>query len=206
MVAFAVVAAVVTVTPGLDTVLVLRTAAVSGRRAALAAGAGINLGCFLWAAASALGITALLAASQLAYDTLRWAGAGYLCWLGARTLWRARRRGGTVEAPPVPAPRSALASFRTGLVTNLLNPKVGFFYLSILPQFLPRHVDPLLATTTMALIHDAEGMAWFLLLVLVARGVAGLLNRPTVRRRFDQLTGVVFIAFGLRLAVQGSRH
>src|SRR6266480_4685811 len=115
LLAFAVFAAVVTITPGLDTMLVVRTAAVSGRRAAFAAAAGINLGCLCWAVASALGITALLTASRLGYDVLRWAGAAYLCYLGARTLWRARRP----SVPPV-APRVG-GSFRTGLTTNLLN-------------------------------------------------------------------------------------
>ncbi|WP_344127442.1 LysE family translocator [Luedemannella flava] len=205
MLAFALVAAVVTVTPGLDTVLVLRTAAVSGRRAALAAGAGINMGCFVWAVASGLSITAVLTASRLAYDGLRWAGAAYLCWLGFRALWTSRRAGTVAEVGPVPAQRAVVA-FRTGLATNLLNPKVGVFYLSILPQFLPENASPVLASVTMALIHNLEGLAWFALLVLVVRGAGGLINRPTVRRRLDQIVGVCFIGFGLRLAAEGARR
>jgi threonine/homoserine/homoserine lactone efflux protein len=206
LLAFAAFAAVVTVTPGLDTMLVVRTAAVSGRRAALAAAAGIGTGCLCWALASGLGITALLTASRFGYDALRWAGAGYLCLLGVLALWRRRRPSTVDDEVPEPARTGTGRAFRVGLTTNLLNPKVGVFYLSVLPQFLPRGVSPLLASTAMAVIHDIEGLLWFAVLVfLVGRG-ARLLARPGVRRRLDQLTGVVFVAFGLRLALESHRH
>src|SRR6266508_6728632 len=136
LLAFAAFAAVLTVTPGLDTVLVLRTTARQGRRAGFAAALGISLGCLCWALASALGITALLAASRLAYEVLRWLGVGYLCWLGVKALWGARR-GAPPTAPPSTMDMPIGAALRTGLTTNLLNPKVGAFYVSVLPQFLP---------------------------------------------------------------------
>jgi threonine/homoserine/homoserine lactone efflux protein len=206
MLAFAAVAAIVTVTPGLDTVLVLRVVAVSGRGAALCAAGGIGLGCLFWAGASGLGITAILTASQLAYNVLRLAGAAYLFWLGVRALKPARHR----DMPDAPAQRPnlerPLAAFRRGLLTNLLNPKIGVFYLSILPQFLPTGVNPLLASILLALVHDIEGITWFALLILLAHRASGFVNRPAVRRRFDRITGVVFIGFGLRLAVQGAPH
>jgi threonine/homoserine/homoserine lactone efflux protein len=206
LVAFAAVAAILTVTPGVDTLLVLRTAAVGGRTAALAAGAGIGLGCLCWAAASALGLTALLAASRLAYDVLRWAGAAYLCWLGVHALWRARHESSTLDATDHgPAARPA-AAFRIGLVNNLLNPKVGVFYLSMLPQFLPDGVNPLLASLAMATIHNVEGMLWFVLLAFAVGRAGGLLARPGFRRRLDQLTAAVFIGFGVRLAVEAARR
>jgi RhtB (resistance to homoserine/threonine) family protein len=196
--AFAVFAAVLTVTPGLDTMLVLRTTAVAGRRAGLAAVAGIALGCLAWAVASALGVTALLAASRLAFDVLRVAGVGYLCWLGIRALWQARN-GPAIVAQPSTVDSHA---FRTGLTTNLLNPKVGVFYLSVMPQFLPPGADPLLASVALGAIHVAEGLCWLSVVVLAVNRARGWLTRPAVKRRLEQLTGVAFLGFGLRLALQ----
>jgi len=162
------------------------------------------LGCLAWAVASALGITALLTASRVAYEVLRWAGAAYLCYLGVRALWR-HRRPSTAESPVPVAEHSAGRSFRIGLTTNLLNPKVGVFYLSVLPQFLPHGVSPLLASTAMALVHNLEGLVWFTVLVFLVRRAARLFARPAVRRRLDQVTGVVFVALGLRLALESHR-
>jgi threonine/homoserine/homoserine lactone efflux protein len=177
-------------------VLVLRLTASRGRLAGFAAATGVALGCLCWALASALGITALLTASRFGYDVLRWAGAGYLCFLGIRTLWRAHRPSTVDGAEPV----RVGTSFRTGLTTNLLNPKVGVFYLAVLPQFLPHGVSPLLASTAMALVHNVEGMLWFAgLIFLVGRG-GRILSRPAVKRRLEQVTGLVFVGFGIRLA------
>jgi len=205
LLAFAVFAAVVTVTPGLDTMLVLRAAAVSGRRPGLATVAGIALGCLVWAGASALGVTAVLTASRVAYDVLRVAGAVYLCWLGARALWRARKPSGPgIEAAKstVDDRQSVVAAFRTGLTTNLLNPKVGVFYLSVMPQFLPPDIAVLPGSLALGAIHVAEGVVWLSLLVVAVGRARGWLTRPPVKRRLEQISGGVFIAFGLRLAVE----
>ena len=201
LLAFAVFAAIVTITPGLDTMLVVRTAAVSGRAAAFAAAAGIMLGCLCWAVASALGITALVSASRVGYEILRWAGAGYLCYLGVRALWR-HRRPSTVEGDAGPQPVGRASAFRVGLTTNLLNPKIGAFYLSALPQFLPHGVAPLLASTALAMVHNVEGLIWFTGLVFLVGRAARVLSRPAVKRRLEQVAGVVFIGFGIRLVLE----
>jgi threonine/homoserine/homoserine lactone efflux protein len=225
LVAFAAFAALLTVTPGLDTMYVVRTAAVSGRAAAFAAACGVGLGCLCWAAAGGLGVTALLTASDVAYDVLRWGGAAYLCYLGVRALWRSRHApdpaapGTPAPVPPgavvpvpagaapdpagpaAPARRPAGAALRVGLLTNLLNPKVGVFYLAALPQFMPRGVAPLPAALALGGVHVLEGLAWFALVIYAVRRAAGWFTRPVVRRRLDQVTGVVFIAFGVRLAL-----
>jgi RhtB (resistance to homoserine/threonine) family protein len=210
--AFAVFAAVLTVTPGLDTMLVLRTTAMAGRRTGLASVLGIALGCLVWAVASALGVTAVLSASRVAFEVLRIVGVAYLCWLGARAIWQAR------SAAPLPStvvssqsqtgqPRSgqpqasAPTAFRTGLVTNLLNPKVGVFYLSVMPQFLPASANPLAGSLALGAIHVVEGLVWLSLVVLAVNRARGWLTRPTVKRRLEQLTGLAFLGFGLRLAL-----
>ena len=206
--AFAVFAALLTITPGLDTLLVLRVTAAGGRRAGIAAAAGISLGCLVWAAASAAGVTAILAASRLAFDVLRAAGAVYLCWLGARALWTLRRPT-VVPSPETDAPVGerwrAGRALRTGLTTNLLNPKVGVFYLSVLPQFLPHGPHPMVGSMALALIHVVEGVLWLSLLALLVTRARALLTRASVRRRFEQLTGVVLVGVGIRLALEVGR-
>lgn len=199
---FAAVAALVTITPGLDTMLVLRTAVAGGRRVGFLAGIGIGAGCLAWAVAGAVGLTAVLAASRFAFDALRLAGACYLLWLGGQALWHARggghRRRSSADSADTPI--SGRAAFRTGFVTNLLNPKIGVFYMSLLPQFVPDGASVLWTSLLFAVIHDIEGMLWFTLIVFAAVTARRTLTRPTVKRRLQQLTGIAFIGFGLRLA------
>ena len=200
--AFAVVAAALTVTPGLDTALVLRAALTRSRAEALATGAGIVAGLFVWGAAAAVGVSALLTASATAYDVLRWAGAAYLLWVGGRLLARAVRGTGVPDAGPAPAPASAWRAMRTGLVTNLLNPKVGVFYVALLPQFVPAGSDPLLVGLLLAAVHGALSLAWFGLLAAVAGAAGRWLRRPGAVRAVDGVTGATLVGFGVRLAAE----
>jgi threonine/homoserine/homoserine lactone efflux protein len=199
IVSFALFAVVLTITPGLDTMLVLRTGVATGRRAAYAAGLGICTGCLIWATASALGITAILTASEVAYTVLRWAGAAYLCYLGARILWQTGKS--VVDSPiSTDAPRSAPAAFRLGLTTNLANPKVGVFYLSVLPQFLPPSVNPFAWSMLLAGADAGEGMLWFALLITAINQTRRVLTRPRVKQWLERATGAVFVVLGIRLA------
>lgn len=198
--AFAAMAALLTITPGVDTMLVLRSTVAAGRRTGLLASAGVVTGLMCWALASAVGLTALLAASRLAFDVLRVAGACYLLWLGARALWTARRHTRDTAEPPE-ARTSGLTAFRTGLTTNLLNPKVGVFYMSLLPQFVPDGASVFWTSMLFAVIHAAESLLWLAAIVGAAGAARRALARPAVKRRLQQLTGVAFVGFGLRLAI-----
>jgi threonine/homoserine/homoserine lactone efflux protein len=197
--AFALFAGVLALTPGLDTMLVLRTAVLGGRRAGLAAVAGVGLGCLVWAFASALGVTAVLAASRLAFDVLRYAGAAYLVWLGIRALAHARRgvTPSNMEGGAIPAGRA----LRTGFTTNLLNPKVGAFYLSVMPQFLPAGWTPLTGSLLLGAIHIGEGAVWLSAVSLAANLARTWLTRPAVARGLERLAGAVFIGFGVSIAL-----
>ncbi|MFD9944158.1 LysE family translocator [Nonomuraea sp. NPDC059023] len=197
---FAAVVALLTLTPGLDTALILRTSLLSGRRPAWGVVLGIQAGTLVWGLATAAGLSALLAASHLAYEILRWAGVAYLVYMGARMLWDARHPA-RPEAAPVTDQTFARA-FRRGLLTNLLNPKVGAFYVAMLPQFIPDDVPPALMGLALAGVHVGEGLVWSALLVAFATFMGGVLRTPRVRRLLDRLTGVVIIGFGVRLAVQ----
>ncbi|HLY72503.1 MAG TPA: LysE family translocator [Planctomycetota bacterium] len=191
---FTAAAGLLTITPGLDTALVLRTAAVEGGRRALLAGIGVCLGCLVWGLAVSVGLGGLLAVSRLAYDVLRIAGAAYLIFLGIRLLSR--------PAPSLDLDSAGTAQanwFARGLLTNLLNPKVGVFYVTFLPQFVPSGASVTSLSMLLAGIHAAEGFVWFALLVLATRPLTRWLKRPGVAKGLDRVTGVVFVGFGVGL-------
>jgi threonine/homoserine/homoserine lactone efflux protein len=198
LIAFTLAAALLTVTPGLDTALVLRTAAVEGARRAWFAAVGICLGCVAWGAIVALGLGMLLAASEIAYTILKYAGAAYLVYLGVTLILARRDSYGDAEATE--SAGGALLWFRRGLLTNLLNPKVGVFYVSFLPQFIPAGADVTGMTLLLAAIHAALGLLWFAALILATRPIASALRKPRIIRTLDRLTGGIFLLFAGRLA------
>jgi threonine/homoserine/homoserine lactone efflux protein len=200
LIAFAVAAGLLTLTPGLDTALVLRAAAVEGPKRAALAAVGIGVGCLAWGAAAALGLAALLQASALAFTALKWAGAAYLVWLGLNMLLRPRARFEVMAAAP--SGESDTAWLRRGLLTNLLNPKVGVFYVSFLPQFLPTGVAPAPFLFLLAGLHVVMGLVWFACLIAATQPIATALKRPAVVRWLDRATGAVFLGFGVKLALE----
>jgi threonine/homoserine/homoserine lactone efflux protein len=201
---FAVVAGLLTVVPGLDTALVLRSALVQGTKLAFATSLGIGSGALLWGIFAALGVSAVLTASTVAYTCLRLAGAVYLVWMGVSLLRRSIGRELDFRASagdPLPAGLSAWRAWRKGLLTNLLNPKIGAFYVAVLPQFLPPETSHLLMGILLALVHDAEGMLWFTILILGARRVRRWLDRRAAQRAVDGVTGAALVGFGVTLAI-----
>lgn len=204
LLSFAAIAGLLTIVPGLDTALVLRAAITRGRRHAFATAFGISTGTFVWGAAAAAGVSALLTASHLAYTALRIAGAAYLVWFGATTLWRARRDRYEGPAPysvPDPGGSGVARAWARGVTTNLLNAKVGVFYVAILPQFIPEGTPQLPMGLLLALVHDIEGMLWFTALIYGTYLARTWLNRTAVKRAMDAVTGTVLLGFGLRLAL-----
>lgn len=172
----------------------MRTAAARGARAAMLAAVGIGFGCLAWGAIVSLGLGALLAASALGFTLLKWVGAAYLLWLGIGLILRPRDR---FEGDAAPAETNPLWQ---GLLTNLLNPKIGVFYITFLPQFVPVGVGVAGWSFLLAAIHVVLSLAWFALLIAATVPIAGWLSRASVIRTLDRLTGGVFIAFGVKLA------
>ncbi len=193
---FAAVVALLTVTPGLDTALVLRTSLMAGRRPAWGVTLGIQLGTLIWGVLTAAGLSALLAASRPAYEVLRWAGVAYLVSMGLRMILSRRHDLPELERQEVGFWRG----FGRGLTTNLLNPKVGAFYVAMLPQFIPDEAPHAVMGLLLAGVHVAEGLVWSAALIGFASLMSGFLRSPAVRRLLDRLTGVVIIGFGVRLA------
>jgi threonine/homoserine/homoserine lactone efflux protein len=200
---FAVLGALLTITPGLDTALVLRAAVSSGRGPAFATALGVGAGALTWGAAAAVGVSALLTASEVGYTVLRAAGAAYMIYLGVKMAVGALRRGpgAAGAADDAPVTPTFWNTFGRGLLTNLLNPKVGAFYVAVLPQFIPAGSSPLLVGVLLALVHDLEGMLWFSAIILGAGALRGYLARRSVRRAVDGGTGAVLLGFGVKLGL-----
>ncbi|QTF55733.1 LysE family translocator [Stutzerimonas frequens] len=197
LLAFAAAASLLTVTPGVDTAIVLRTATLEGRRQAVLAAAGICLGCLAWGVAVSLGLGALLQASELAYTVVKFAGAAYLIWLGSRLLFSPRA---SFDCPAKTPSAANGQAFWRGLLTNLLNPKVGVFYVTFLPQFVPLGADVAAYSFFLACLHVLLSLAWFAVLTAATIPLGRLLRRPALTRALDRLTGGVLVAFGVRLA------
>jgi threonine/homoserine/homoserine lactone efflux protein len=199
LLAFVAAAGVLTLTPGVDTAMVLRSSTSHGPRAGSAAGLGICAGLLVWGAGAALGLTALLATSALAFTVLKWAGAAYLLWLGVRLIARPRTALGAYG--DLDRPGGAADALRRGFLTNMLNPKVGVFYVTFLPQFIPHGVDVAAFSLLLAGVHVLLTSLWFSVLIALTVPLGRFLNKPPVVRALDRLTGCVFVAFGLKLAI-----
>ncbi|WP_248750089.1 LysE family translocator [Pseudomonas sp. MWU15-20650] len=196
LLAFTFAATLLTLTPGLDTALVLRTATVEGKRQALQATLGINAGCLLWGAAVAFGLGALIAVSEVAYNLLKYCGAAYLAWLGLNMLVRPRRS----LSPPAADGKARSNWFLKGMLGNVLNPKVGIFYVSFLPQFIPPGHSLIAWTFGLVSIHVVLGLVWSLVLIGATQPLSGFLRREKVIQWMDRTTGMIFVLFAARLA------
>lgn len=196
---FIAVATLVVVTPGPDMTLVARNTFAGGRPSGLATSAGTCSGLLVHATAAALGLSAVLFASSQAFTVVKIAGAAYLIVLGIRTILGARREapfgGGGGGTDP-------WAAYRQGVLTNVLNPKVAIFFLSLLPQFVepgPGFTGRLLVLSALFIVM---GLAWLTIYTTALHAVSGLVDRPRVKTIIESVTGCVLIALGVRLAVQ----
>ena len=190
---------ILTLTPGFDTALVLRSAVAQGAKRASVTALGITLGCLVWGVAVGFGLGALLLASEMAYNLLKWLGAAWLLWLGLKLLLKPRQAAIDSQQPALQ--QGYLACFSRGLLGNLLNPKVGIFYVSFLPQFIPAGASVALWCSLMALAHMLLGLIWNAVLIGGSHYFAGHLRKPRVLKVMDRLTGCVFIGFAAKLAL-----
>jgi threonine/homoserine/homoserine lactone efflux protein len=187
------------VTPGPDMLYVVARSVGEGRAAGIISSLGIAAGCLVHTLAVALGLAGLLRAVPIAFEIVKWMGAGYLVWLGVRALRKHAVAPGHAEV--VPASNAAI--FRQGMLTNVLNPKVALFFLAFLPQFVDPERGPVaLQLISLGLLFNVSGTLVNVLVAVLASG-AGAWSR----RRFGEsafmrrLTGVLFIGLGVRLAL-----
>jgi threonine/homoserine/homoserine lactone efflux protein len=204
------------VLPGPDTLVFVRSLVIAGRKRAIGTAAGGLTGLVVWVGVAALGLSAVLRASHDAYLALRIAGAVYLIWLGWQSLaHRSSRKNapalGDAESDAHTAQASGGARSRrtmlgsgyfAGLATNLLNPKVGVFFVTFLPGFVPAGYAIGPASLLLGAIYIAETVLYYAVLLRVSASLVGWMTTDRIRRRLDRVMGTVLIAFGVRLAVE----
>lgn len=191
---FLAVAIVVTITPGPGTATILRVAGRDGRKAATSAIVGNSVGVLFWGALSAVGVSSLILASQIAYDVLRLGGAAVLVVLGIRSVMRR-----AAASNSSPQERRAPAGWRTGLVTSMSNPKLAAFFVALLPQFLRPGAPVLPSALGMAATIVCFDLIWFSTLAVTVEQSRKLLG-ARIQRALERISGAVMIAFGLKLA------
>ncbi|MFG2137000.1 LysE family translocator [Streptomyces sp. NPDC048650] len=209
---FALFALLMTMAPGPDTLLVLRNCVRGGRRTGAATALGAAVGSLAWAVAAAVGLAAALQRWDAAFTFVRLAGAAYLVVLGGQALWaqrRSRAAAGTGAAPVVAEPAEPPArrlgpvrAFRQGLLSCLLNPKVGIFFVAVVPQFLPRGHSILGATLLLGAVDAVIAAVWLLLVVVCAGSLLERLRRPRVNRNLERATGGVLVTLGVGTAAE----
>ncbi|MEV8639292.1 LysE family translocator [Streptosporangium sp. NPDC051023] len=211
--------------PGASTAVILRQTLRAGRRPGMAATLGNETGILLWALAAAFGLSALVLASEMAYDVMRVAGAALLVVMGVQSLRNVRRAGrdggersgeavapravpgggpsdGPSDGPGEEAGTGWRRSYLLGFSTCLANPKAAVFAMSFLPQFVPEGANVPLTLTTLAVVWVLVDIAWYTLFVWMVSRAKLFFNRAVVRRRLEAASGVVLIGLGLRMAVE----
>lgn len=193
-------AIVVIVTPGPDTALTIRNTLIGGRTAGLATAVGVALGQATWSVATSVGVAALLVAAEPAFAALKLAGAAYLIYLGVQSLWSAFH-----GRPAAATDRSvgrvrAVVALRQGILSNLTNPKMAVFFPSLLPQFVATDAPPLLALLALGIAFCLMTLTWLSAYAFAVARAGDVLRRSAVRRTVEAITGVVLVAFGIRVA------
>jgi threonine/homoserine/homoserine lactone efflux protein len=195
LLAFAPVAALLTITPGAGTAMIVRSAVRGGRRRALVTTIGNSIGVLAWAGFAAVGVAAVVATSAEAFTAVKLVGAVVLVILGLQSL-RGRRAADSVAAPAGGAP------LRDGVVTSLANPKLAVFFAALFPQFVPDGASVLLSALLMAAMIVAFDLVWYSMLAyLVARARRAFVEGPWLARA-ERLTGAVLVGLGVRLALE----
>ena len=192
------------VTPGPDTALIIRNALRAGARSASLSAVGVGLGSVVWAAASVIGVAALLESSDVAFTVFKVAGAAYLVYLGLRTLtgtFRPASGGPTAPTPAAPEDTSAWSAFVQGVLNNLLNPKAGAIFATVMPQFIEPG-DPTTRLVLMVVCYDAIVIAWLCAYALVISRARRSRLGARMRKGLESVTGTIMIGLGVRLALE----
>jgi threonine/homoserine/homoserine lactone efflux protein len=201
LLAFLAVSIVVICTPGQDTALTVRNTLGGGRRGGIATAAGVALGQAVWTLAASAGVVALLSASEPAFRALKLAGAAYLVYLGAQSLYAALRRREQSRVLRDSTPLQPARALRQGVLSNLGNPKMAVFFASLLPQFAGGESASFVALLALGLLFCSLTLAWLTLYAFAVDRLRRFLAGPA-RRALDAVAGAVLVLLGARLAAE----
>lgn len=192
------------VTPGPDTAYIIGRSVQLGWRGGLAAAVGIGSGCLVHVLGAAVGLSAIIATSSMAFTAVKLVGAAYLVYIGVKMLMS---RGGTLNVETNDRVASLREVFWQGALTNILNPKVALFFLAFLPQFVAADAaSKPLAFLTLGLIFVINGTLYCIGVAAFAAKVGGLLKRSqNALKWIDRTLGGLFVALGVRLALSEAR-
>lgn len=203
--AFLIAITILTLTPGLDTALVIRNSSRGGFTDGVVTSLGICLGLFVHATFSAIGISAILAQSAELFHLVKMVGAAYLIYLGLTTLkslWTNSAGPQAATGAIKPHEFSFLRSLREGFLSNVLNPKTAVFYLAFLPQFINPEGSAFFQSTFMAAIHFVIAMVWQCGLAGALTSAKNLLKSPRFMNWMEGTTGVVLVGLGVKLMLE----
>ncbi|MGC9543467.1 LysE family translocator [Streptomyces sp. UG1] len=202
LIAFLGACTLVAASPGPSTVLIIKQS-LRSRRSGFLTVLGNETGVFIWGVVAAFGLTALLTASEVAYDVIRVVGAVVLVGFGVQALRQARRAKGAEDGAWEGAHQRGWASYRGGLLLNLANPKAAVFAMSFLPQFVPQGAPHLPAMVGLAALWALYEVGYYGLYVWFVGRLKSVLSRAGVRRRLEQVSGGVLLLLGVRMALEG---
>ena len=195
--AFSILATILVLIPGLDFTLVVKYATTKSKKSAVAVMLGITSGLFVWGAFASLGVSAILQTSEFAFNALKIAGVLYMLWMGVGFIWN------SFKNAPHPETELSIKSdrrvFTRGLLSNLLNPKAGVFYISVLPQFIPTASNHLLAGLILTSIHAVITVVYFGLLIYLIDFFKTFFAKPVVVKNLERFSGLAVIGFGAKL-------
>jgi threonine/homoserine/homoserine lactone efflux protein len=197
---FLVFAVLLVLVPGPDFAVVTANTLSGGRRRGLWSGVGVATSNAIQGGAAAAGLGALIVSAQPVFQAIKWAGVAYLVYLGVQAC-RSAVAGRYAEAEIAHARGAAVGGWRQGFLSNITNPKVLIFYLSVLPQFLAPGAG-LTVLLVLALTHAVLSLAYLAVLAVGLHRLRRVLSRRRVRRALDAATGMAFFGFGARLATE----
>ena len=200
IVTFAIVAALLVLSPGPNGVLIAKTVPTSGKAAGFANIAGFFASFYLHGTLSVLGISIILVQSAELFFIVKMLGAAYLSYVGLKALWQAWKGIGSANIAPAKSRRTLARAVAEGFLTNALNPKVSMFYLAAFPQFIPIGAEAEWGFVLVT-IHALTNVIWFSSLVLLFSVFKGVGRRAWVQRWLKAITGAIFVGFGLKLAM-----